>query len=43
MRVRNVGYISAFNRAQQAYRMENSAFAGDIETLQLGIPTVTNN
>ncbi|MFM7372692.1 MAG: type IV pilin-like G/H family protein, partial [Sphaerospermopsis kisseleviana] len=31
-------YISAFNRAQQAYRMENSAFAGDIETLQLGIP-----
>ncbi|MFM5979121.1 MAG: type IV pilin-like G/H family protein [Sphaerospermopsis kisseleviana] len=23
--------------------MENSAFAGDIETLQLGIPTVTNN
>ncbi|WP_199301740.1 type IV pilin-like G/H family protein [Sphaerospermopsis sp. FACHB-1194] len=38
-----MGYISAFNRAQQAYRMENSAFAGDIETLQLGIPTVTNN
>ncbi|MBE9235984.1 prepilin-type N-terminal cleavage/methylation domain-containing protein [Anabaena aphanizomenioides LEGE 00250] len=36
-------YVGAFNRAQQAYRMENSAFAGDIETLQLGIPTVTNN
>ncbi|MBE9056403.1 type IV pilin-like G/H family protein [Sphaerospermopsis sp. LEGE 08334] len=36
-------YVGAFNRAQQAYRMENPAFASDIETLQLGIPVVTEN
>jgi type IV pilus assembly protein PilA len=36
-------YVGAFNRAQQAYRMENTAFAGDIETLEISIPTSTNN
>jgi type IV pilus assembly protein PilA len=36
-------YIGAVNRAQQAYRMENTSFAGDIDTLEIGIPLSTNN
>jgi len=36
-------YVGAVNRAQQAYRMENTSFAGDIDTLQIGIPASTNN
>jgi type IV pilus assembly protein PilA len=36
-------YIGAINRAQQAYRMENTSFAADVVTLQIGIPTSTND
>ncbi|MBD2445518.1 prepilin-type N-terminal cleavage/methylation domain-containing protein [Dolichospermum sp. FACHB-1091] len=36
-------YIGAVNRAQQVYRMENTAFAPDIDTLQIGIPVSTSN
>jgi type IV pilus assembly protein PilA len=36
-------YVGAVNRAQQAYRMENTAFANDLETLEIGIPNSTNN
>ncbi len=34
-------YISAVNRAQQAYRLENLAFAPTLGLLALGIPAVT--
>ncbi|MBW4634891.1 MAG: type IV pilin-like G/H family protein [Iphinoe sp. HA4291-MV1] len=38
-------YISAMNRAQQAYYLENSAFAGqnEFEKLGIGIKTATEN
>jgi uncharacterized protein YjbI with pentapeptide repeats len=34
-------YVGAFNRAQQAYRLENSEFATTMEELQAGLPTET--
>ncbi|MBS3027691.1 MAG: prepilin-type N-terminal cleavage/methylation domain-containing protein [Dolichospermum sp. DET50] len=36
-------YIGAVNRAQQAYRMENTLFTNSLDTLQIGIPASTNN
>jgi len=36
-------YIGSVNRAQQAYRLENTSFAGSFDTLQIGIPTQTAN
>jgi uncharacterized protein YjbI with pentapeptide repeats len=36
-------YVGAFNRAQQAYRLENSEFATTVEELQAGLPTETEN
>jgi type IV pilus assembly protein PilA len=36
-------YVGAVNRAQQTYRMEHSLFAGDIDTLQIGISTSTDH
>lgn len=36
-------YVGAINRAQQAYFIENNAFANDIEKLGLGIKTETVN
>jgi type IV pilus assembly protein PilA len=34
-------YVGSVNRAQQAYRIENSNFAAKITDLQIGIPTET--
>jgi len=36
-------YVGSVNRAQQSYRIENTSFASDITTLQIGIPTQTVN
>ncbi|MDD1413514.1 prepilin-type N-terminal cleavage/methylation domain-containing protein [Dolichospermum sp. ST_con] len=36
-------YIGAVNRAQQAYRMENTLFTDSLDTLQISIPVSTNN
>jgi type IV pilus assembly protein PilA len=36
-------FIGAVNRAQQAYRLENPAFAKDFTALKIGLPTKTNN
>jgi type IV pilus assembly protein PilA len=36
-------YVGSVNRAQQAYRLENTSFAGSFDTLQIGIPTQTAN
>ena len=35
-------YVGSVNRAQQSYRIENTSFAGDIDSLQIGIPTDTD-
>ncbi len=35
-------YVGSVNRAQQSYRIENTSFAGDINSLQIGIPTSTD-
>ncbi|MFM7428071.1 MAG: type IV pilin-like G/H family protein [Elainella sp.] len=35
-------YIGSMNRGQQAYYLEKSEFAGDIETLGIGVPTSTD-
>jgi type IV pilus assembly protein PilA len=35
-------YVGSVNRAQQSYRIENVSFAGDITSLQIGIPTLTD-
>ena len=35
--------VSAVNKAQVAYRTEQQAFAADMNTLALGLPTVTTN
>jgi type IV pilus assembly protein PilA len=35
-------YIGSVNRAQQAYRIEKSKFAGTITDLEIGIPTSTD-
>ncbi|PSN15451.1 pesticin [filamentous cyanobacterium CCT1] len=34
-------YVGSMNRGQQAYRLENSAFAPDFVTLAIGIPSNT--
>jgi len=36
-------YVGSVNRAQQSFRIENTSFAGTIDELQIGIPTVTAN
>lgn len=36
-------YIATLNRAQQAYRIENSRFAPDIAALEIGISSETSN
>lgn len=36
-------FVGAVNRAQQAYRLENTEFAKDFDTLKVGLPTQTNN
>jgi type IV pilus assembly protein PilA len=36
-------YVSSVNRAQQAYRIEQSTFAGTITDLEIGIPTSTTD
>lgn len=37
-------YVGSVNRAQQAYRIENTAgFAGNIDDLKIGIPISTDN
>ena len=38
-----ISYLSAINRAQQAYRLENSGFATSLEELQLGLESETEN
>jgi type IV pilus assembly protein PilA len=35
-------YVGSVNRAQQSYRIENTAFANNIASLQIGIPTSTD-
>jgi prepilin-type N-terminal cleavage/methylation domain-containing protein len=35
-------YVGSMNRGQQAYYLQNTAFADNITTLELGIPTETN-
>ena len=34
-------YVGSVTRAQQSYRIENTTFAGDITSLEIGIPTET--
>ncbi|MBW4660773.1 MAG: type IV pilin-like G/H family protein [Drouetiella hepatica Uher 2000/2452] len=34
-------YVGSVNRAQQAYRIEKTAFSGTIAALEIGIPTST--
>ncbi len=34
-------YVGSVNRAQQSYRIEKTAFAADLGTLEIGIPTQT--
>jgi type IV pilus assembly protein PilA len=36
-------YVGSVNRAQQSYRIEKTAFATDIATLEVGIPTQTTD
>jgi type IV pilus assembly protein PilA len=36
-------YVGSVNRAQQSYRIENSSFAGNISSLQIGINTTTDH
>jgi type IV pilus assembly protein PilA len=35
--------VSAVNKSQTAYRVENTAFASNMSTLSLGLPTQTGN
>jgi type IV pilus assembly protein PilA len=35
-------YVGSVNRAQQSYRIENTAFGTDVASLQIGIPTSTD-
>jgi len=37
------GYVSTVNRAQQAYRIEKSTFAGEWSDLEIGIPAQTQD
>ncbi|MFM6498648.1 MAG: type IV pilin-like G/H family protein [Dolichospermum sp.] len=34
-------FVGAVNRAQQAHRMENTTFSGDLASLQVNIPSTT--
>ena len=34
-------YVGSVNRAQQAYRIANPAFGSSVESLEIGIPTLT--
>ncbi|MBS9384770.1 MAG: type IV pilin-like G/H family protein [Dolichospermum sp. BR01] len=36
-------YVGSVNRTQQSYRIENTSFASDFNSLQIGIPTQTVN
>lgn len=36
-------FVGSYNRAQQAYRVENTSFASTDDQLQLGLPTETEN
>ena len=36
-------YVGAVQRAQQSYRIEKQTFAPDVTTLEIGIPTKTDN
>ena len=36
-------YVGAVQRAQQSYRIEKASFAPDVTTLEIGIPTQTDN
>lgn len=36
-------YVGSVNRAQQAYRIEKSAFATNIDLLEIGIPSTTKD
>ncbi len=36
-------YVGSINRAQQAYRLENTLFSDTIDNLSLGVPTSTDN
>jgi type IV pilus assembly protein PilA len=36
-------YVGSINRAQQSYRIENTAFATSVEVLQIGISTGTTD
>ncbi|MDB9306653.1 type IV pilin-like G/H family protein [Nodularia spumigena CS-591/12] len=36
-------FVGAVNRAQQAYRIENTTFGGTYEDLEIGLPTLTEN
>lgn len=36
-------FVGAVNRAQQAFRIENSSFATDVAKLGIGLPTSTTN
>jgi type IV pilus assembly protein PilA len=36
-------YVGSVNRAQQSYRIENASFAGNINQLQIGIPTSSDH
>ena len=38
-----VTYVGSMNRAQQAYRLENTSFANNVPLLNLGIPESTKN
>lgn len=36
-------YVGSVNRAQQSFRIENTKFATDVASLQIGIPTKTTD
>lgn len=36
-------FVGAVLRAQQAYRIENTTFAGDFNALEIGLPEATDN
>lgn len=36
-------YVGSVNRAQQSYRIENTAFANNVEALQIGVSTSTTD
>ena len=36
------GFVGTVNRAQQAFRMENTTFTTDVAALQIGVPTTSD-